>query len=124
MRIGAAALLAFALAACATPPPADRAASSKGYIVAEIEVRDGEAYRAYAAAVTPVVAQYGGRYLVRGGPSETKEGAAPLGRTVIIVFDSVAAARRFYDSPEYAAIAPLRLRASTSRVFIVEGVPP
>jgi uncharacterized protein (DUF1330 family) len=116
------AAVALALAACATAPPVS--SPPQGYIVAEIEVRDGAAYREYAAAVAPIVAQYGGRYLVRGGTSEAKEGVVPAGRAVIIAFPTLAAARTFYDSPEYAAIAPLRLRSSSSRVFLVEGVPP
>lgn len=114
-------LLALALGACATAPTAG---ATKGYIVAELAVTDAAAYREYAALVPQIVARYGGRYLVRGGESTAKEGAAPAGRVVVIEFDSVAAARAFYDAPEYAAIAPLRQRASTSRVFIVEGVPP
>lgn len=110
---------ALALAACATTPVAT---APKGYIVAELAVTDAAAYGEYAKAVTAVVAQYGGLYLVRGGASEGKEGAPPTGRTVVIEFASLAAAQRFYASPEYAAIAPLRARAATSRVFLVEGV--
>jgi uncharacterized protein (DUF1330 family) len=111
---------ALALSACATAP-ASRVA--KGYIVAELAVADAEAYREYAALVPTIVAKYGGRYLVRGGASDAKEGAAPSGRTVVIEFASLVEARRFYDSADYAAIAPLRKRAATSRVFLVEGVP-
>jgi uncharacterized protein (DUF1330 family) len=119
-RLRALAALAFLLSACATAPVA--APAPKGYIVAEIAVTDADAYREYAALVPPIVAKYGGRYLVRGGASEAKEGAAPAGRTVVIEFASLGDARRFYDSPEYAAIAPLRTRAASSRVFLVEGV--
>jgi uncharacterized protein (DUF1330 family) len=113
--------LAFALTACATAPAPGVA---KGYIVAELAVADADAYREYAALVPPIVAKYGGRYLVRGGESAAKEGAPPAGRVVVIEFDTIAAARAFYDAPEYQAIAPLRIRAANSRVFLVEGTPP
>jgi uncharacterized protein (DUF1330 family) len=122
--VRAALVAALALAACATTPAATTptATTPKGYIVAELVVTDVAAYGEYAKAVTAVVAQYGGRYLVRGGASEGKEGAPPSGRTVVIEFASLAEAQRFYASAEYAAIAPLRARAATSRVFLVEGV--
>ena len=114
-------LIALALGACATAPVSTAA---KGYIVAELAIADADAYREYAALVPPIVAKYGGRYLVRGGESAAREGAPPAGRVVVIEFDTIAAARAFYDAPEYQAIAPLRIRAANSRVFLVEGTPP
>jgi uncharacterized protein (DUF1330 family) len=93
----------------------------KGYVIAEITVTDPEAYKAYVAAVGPVVAHFGGEYRVRGGQVFALEGEAPTGRVVVIEFDSLAAARAFEDSAGYAAVAPLRRKAATSRIFIVEG---
>ena len=45
-----------------------------GYVIAQIDVTDAEAYRDYVAAVTPIVAEFGGEYLVRGGEAEFHEG--------------------------------------------------
>jgi len=92
------------------------------YLVAEIEVTNPEAYKLYTDRTPAVIAAHGGRFVVRGGAVETKEGAAPKGRVVIIEFADMAAARGFYDSPGYREILPLRLAASTGRVFLVEGV--
>ena len=96
----------------------------KGYVIAEITVTDPEAYKQYAAAVAPVVARLGGKYLVRGGQTVAEEGEAPSGRIVVIEFDDLAAARSFEDSKDYQAVAPLRRKAAHSRVFLVEGVTP
>jgi uncharacterized protein (DUF1330 family) len=52
------------------------------------------------------------------------EGEPPRGRIVVIEFDSLAAARSFEDSPDYQAVAPLRHKAASSRVFLVEGANP
>jgi uncharacterized protein (DUF1330 family) len=93
----------------------------KGYVIAEITVTDPEAYKAYAAAVPPIVARFGGQYRVRGGQTVQVEGEPPKGRIVVIEFESVAAARKFEDSAEYALVAPLRHKSATSRVFVVEG---
>ena len=101
----------------ATPAP-------KGYVIAEITVTDAEAYKQYAGAVGPVVAKFAGRYLVRGGQSVAAEGDPPAGRIVVIEFESLAAARAFEDSPDYQAVAPLRRKAASSRIFLVEGASP
>lgn len=112
------------LAACATPPAAGGRAAPKGYVIAEIKVLRPEPYREYVAAVTPLVAAFGGRYLVRGGAAEGREGVEPKGRIVVLEFPSLEAARAFSDSPEYAAIARLRHENATSRLMIVEGAGP
>lgn len=91
------------------------------YLVGEIEVTDPERYALYTARTPGVIATYGGRFLVRGGAVEAKEGAPPAGRVVVIEFPDMAAARRFYDSPDYQAILPLRLAASRGRLYLVEG---
>ena len=96
----------------------------KGYVIAEITVTDSEVYKSYAAAVGPLVARFGGKYVVRGGQIIAVEGYPPIGRFVVIEFDSLAAARSFEDSPEYQAIAPLRRKSTRSRVFLVEGSAP
>jgi uncharacterized protein (DUF1330 family) len=44
------------------------------------------------------------------------------GRIVILRFDSLEAARSWYNSDGYQAALPLRQAAANSRVFIVEGV--
>ena len=44
------------------------------YVVTEIEVIDTERYEAYKQMVAPSIAAYGGKFLVRGGATETLEG--------------------------------------------------
>lgn len=92
-----------------------------GYLIAHIKVTDPEAFKAYQVAVPPVIAKFGGRYLVRGGAVEIREGDWSEPRLVIVAFDSLDQARGFYDSPEYREILPLRLNASTGTLAIVEG---
>jgi uncharacterized protein (DUF1330 family) len=47
---------------------------AKGYWLAQVDVSDAEAYKAYAAAIQDVLRKFGGRYVVRAGRSETMEG--------------------------------------------------
>lgn len=98
-------------------------AAPKAYAIAEIDVTDMGAYREHIAAVSPIVARFGGKYLVRAGAIVPIEGEAPKGRYIVIEFPSMAVAKAFEASPEYLKIAPLRQRASRGRVFLVEGSP-
>jgi uncharacterized protein (DUF1330 family) len=91
------------------------------YVIAEIEVTDPEAYATYRARTPQVIAAHGGRFVVRGGAVEPREGDPP-DRVVVIEFPDMAAARRFYDSPDYQAIQPLCPAASRGRLYLVEGV--
>jgi uncharacterized protein (DUF1330 family) len=117
--------LLLGLAFAAAPALAQEAVvdAPKAYIVAEIEVRDAAAYEGYKSAVAPMVAKYGGRYLVRGGAVEAIDGAEPRGRVVILEFPSLAAAQTFLRSDEYRPVAAIRHNSATSRLFVVEGMP-
>ena len=94
------------------------------YLIADIEVTDVEAFERYRAEVPPVIAAHGGRYLVRGGAVHPMEGEMDLKRLVILEFPSLAAARAFHDSPDYAPLLALRLASTRSDVVLVEGHAP
>lgn len=81
---------------------------------------DAEKYDLYRAANAAALAEFGGRFLVRGGARELREGEAKP-RTVVIEFPSYAAARDCYDSPGYQAAIRLREGISESDLVIAEG---
>lgn len=93
-----------------------------GYLIAHLKVTDPEAFEDYRAAVPAVIERYGGRYLVRGGAVEVLEGDWTVPRLIVLEFSSLAEAKRFYDSPDYREILPLRLRAADGTVVLAEGV--
>ena len=94
----------------------------KGYVIANVTVTDPAAYEAYRSQTGAVIAQYGGRALVKGGAIQVREGDPGLSRLVIVEFPSVEAARTFYDSPEYQAILPIRQANAEATLCIVEGL--
>lgn len=98
--------------------------SAPAFLIAEVQVTDAEAYRAYIPKAAQYVAQYGGKYLARGGTTTSLEGPEPAGRVAVLQFPSADALQRFYNSAEYREIAPIRQKASKSRFFTVEGVTP
>jgi uncharacterized protein (DUF1330 family) len=94
-----------------------------GYLIANMEVTNPAVFEEYRKQVSPIVAQYGGRYLVRGAEARVLEGNPPIKRLAILEFPSLAAAQKFYDSPEYKPVLGLRLASATSNVILVEGLP-
>jgi uncharacterized protein (DUF1330 family) len=92
------------------------------YVVAQINITNPDLFKKYGEKVAPIVAQYGGRYLVRGGSLENLEGKLSRNRLVVIEFDSKDSAKRWYTSSEYAPLIKLRQEASEGEVLIVDGV--
>jgi uncharacterized protein (DUF1330 family) len=92
-----------------------------GYVIAEVTVTHPEEYARYREMVPPTVAKYGGRFVVRGGKTETVEGEWSPSRLVVIEFESAARAREWWASEEYREARALRQRTARSNVLIVEG---
>jgi uncharacterized protein (DUF1330 family) len=91
------------------------------YVIAEIEVTDPAGYEDYRRQVLAVVTKYGGKFLVRGGKVDPKEGGWAPKRIVVLEFPSLEQARKWYSSPEYAPLIALRQRASKGKLILVEG---
>jgi uncharacterized protein (DUF1330 family) len=87
----------------------------------DIEVTDPTAYAEYRQLVPPVVAKFGGNYLVRGGNFEKIEGDWTLTRLVVLEFENLEKAKQFYYSPEYEPLKQLRLKSTNSNMVMVEG---
>jgi len=92
------------------------------YIIVDVEVTDPEEYQTYTRQTPPIIEKYGGRFLVRGGQTETLEGDWQPGRFVIIEFPSVEQAKTWYSSPEYTAIIGIRHHAANSSMILAQGV--
>lgn len=91
------------------------------YLIAQLTITDPAGFEAYRQVVPPLIAAHGGRYLARGGAVTSLEGEPGGPRIVVLEFPDRAAAENFYNSPEYQEILPLRLRAASGSVIIVEG---
>ena len=85
-------------------------------------VRDREAYDRYKQLAAQSLAAYGGRYLVRGGATETLEGQWHPSRFVILEFPTLERARGWWMSPEYARAKALRQSCADAEMVLVEGV--
>jgi uncharacterized protein (DUF1330 family) len=116
IALGAACMAA--LAATVAQPPA--------YYVGNVqEVKDAEAYKAYASKVADTFAPFGGKFIVRGAePVIVDASKKPPGYIVIIQFPSMKNFHDWWDSREYSTIRPIRERLTTGQNYAVEGVPP
>lgn len=94
------------------------------YVINDMEVVNPSLLEEYKKLSPATVAQYGGRFLARGGALEVVEGGWTPQRLVILEFPSKAQAQAWLDSPEYAPAKALRQQAARSRMVIVEGVAP
>ena len=92
------------------------------YVIVEVNVTDPEPFAEYRKLVPVTIEKYGGRFVVRGGTVETKEGGWSPARMVVIEFPSMEKARNWYHSPEYAPALALRLKCANAKLILVEGV--
>jgi uncharacterized protein (DUF1330 family) len=93
---------------------------AKGYWIARLDVTDLEQYRQYVAANAAPLAEYGARFIVRGGISESTEGT-PRQRNVVVEFPSYEVALACYHSPGYQAAIELRRHVASADFLIIEG---
>jgi uncharacterized protein (DUF1330 family) len=91
------------------------------YVIVETDVHDPEQYERYKAASPGAVAAGGGRFIVRGGEMAVLEGDWQPKRLVVLEFDDLDAAKRWYESPEYQDAKRLREGAANLRMVAVEG---
>ena len=92
------------------------------YIIVETDIHDPESYERYKEASPGAVAAGGGRFIVRGGEMAVLEGDWNPKRLVMLEFENLEAAKRFYESSEYQAARALREGAATLNMVAVEGL--
>jgi len=92
------------------------------YVIVEVNVHDTALFEEYHKLVPATIAKYGGKYLVRGGATDSKEGGWAPKRVVVLEFPTMDQARKWYHSADYAPALAMRLKAAKNRMIIVDGV--
>lgn len=92
------------------------------YFIVDVKVEDPTTYEEYRKRVNATLEPYGGKFLARGGATESIEGGWQAERLVILEFADTDHFKRWYNSPEYSEIKEIRWRASTAKAILVQGV--
>ena len=94
------------------------------YVIVQGKVEDRGLLDQYVAGAGPSIKAHQGRTIAFDEKPEVVEGKIEHPRTVIVEFPSMTAFRAWYDSPEYQAILPLRLKATQGTLIVAKGYPP
>ena len=98
-------------------------AKPPGYYIAEITVKDPDAYaKEFVPPATKSFQDQNGKFLIRGGKTVATQGAAPAPRVVVIQFDSLDKAQAWWNSPAQKAAQAIGDKYASFRSFIVEGL--
>jgi uncharacterized protein (DUF1330 family) len=92
------------------------------YLIVDLDIHDEKTFEEYRAQVPPMVAKYGGEYLVRGGGFEVIEGDWTPHRLVLFRFPNRQAIQDHFADPEYRRIAEVRFRSAKTVVIAVDGI--
>jgi len=82
------------------------------FVIVDISVKNEMAYQEYIAEITPSVAAYNGKYLVRGGKPQTLDGNWQSSRIVIMEYPSRDRAIEWLEAEELRAIHDKRRQNS------------
>jgi uncharacterized protein (DUF1330 family) len=91
------------------------------YAVVRVNVTDPEKYSEYTKRTPAAVAAFGGRFIARGGTTETLEGPTETRRVVVVEFPDFEQAKACFASDQYAEAKSYRIGAAEMEVVIVDG---
>ena len=92
------------------------------YVIVDINVTDPVRYEEYKKLAAPTVELYGGKYIARGGKTETLEGDWSPTRLVILQFEDIEQAKNWHDSVEYSKAKSIRHATAISKMVVIDGV--
>ncbi|GAA2454648.1 DUF1330 domain-containing protein [Actinomadura vinacea] len=94
----------------------------KGYVILTEAIKDQAGMDAYGRAAAPLMSQGRVSILAVDSQPEVLEGDWHGDRTVVLEFESVEAARAWYESAEYEKAKALRQAAADTNAVIVSGL--
>jgi len=91
------------------------------YIIVDVTIHNAENYEDYKKLTPASIAAYDGKFIVRGGATETLESDWQPGRLVVLEFPSVERARQWWSSEEYAPAKTIRQANAYTKMILVDG---
>jgi uncharacterized protein (DUF1330 family) len=94
----------------------------KAYILVDVTITNPTLYDDYRKLTLASLEPYDGKFIVRGGKTETLEGDWDPGRVVILEFPSMEKAKAWWSSPGYTPAKAIRQAAANTKMIVVEGI--
>lgn len=94
------------------------------YVIVEVDIHDPVAYEEYKKLTPASIGAYDGRFVVRGGKTESLEGDWNPPRLVVLEFPSVERAKEWWASAEYDTAKRIRQASASTKMLVAEGCPP
>ena len=91
------------------------------YIIVEVSIQNQSEYEDYKKLTPPSLVPFYGKFIVRGGKTETLEGDWNPERIVVLEFPTVEKAKAWWSSEQYAPAKALRNRTAKTRMILVPG---
>ena len=91
-------------------------------MIVDVTITDTQAYEEYKKTYSAAVAANDGKFIVRGGKTETLEGDWQPERIVVLEFPTVERAKEWWNSATYSKAKDIRQRAADTKMIVVEGV--
>jgi len=92
------------------------------YVMLDIQITDKEKFLEYQQLAPATVAQYNGKFIVKGGQITQHEGDWEPSRMVVIEFPTRNQAEEWLESEEYKKAAVIRRSAAKTSIVIVDGM--
>lgn len=92
------------------------------YIIVDVNITDSARYEDYKKLTPASLVPFQGKFIVRGGATESLEGDWTPGRMVVVEFPNAERAKAWWSSPGYAPAKAIRQAASFTQMILVEGV--
>ncbi|MFT3679968.1 MAG: DUF1330 domain-containing protein [Ferruginibacter sp.] len=92
------------------------------YVIVDVNIHDHGAYEAYKKLTPATITAHGGKFVVRGGATQTLEGDWQPGRVVVLEFPTAEQAKNWWASADYAPAKAIRQQHADTRMILVEGV--
>ena len=92
------------------------------YVVGTVyDITDPASFEEYRQQVGPTIEKYGGKVVMVSEKVEVGDGSwSPIG-IIVVEFQSIERVKQWYNSPEYIAAKPKRLKAGNTGVIFADG---
>ena len=93
----------------------------RAYVIVDVSIHDAARYDDYKKLTPASLVPFEGKFVVRGGKTETLEGDWRPERIVVLEFPSVEKAKAWWNSALYAPAKALRQATASTQMILVEG---